>query len=78
MATNRLYIACTITKRYICVGKLMYGRWEFGNFCLLSDFYDNVSVTKTEIGYENDDDFYNNHILNGENFNTENIWITHD
>jgi hypothetical protein len=80
MANNRLYLVDRKTGKYICLAK-KYGNpsWDARNLDLYQSFLSNA-VTATDdgtslfIGAENDDEFYDEWIKNGDNYNTENKW----
>ena len=79
MANNRLYLVDTSTNEYLCLAKGHGCAWSVGNIELYTEFMndrfnDGDEKTNLIIGTENDDDFYDTWIKNGENYNAENKW----
>ena len=79
MANNRLYIVDTETNEFICIAKGGGCEWNLGNAELLKEFLatrfnEGGDVTNLKIGTENDADFYDEHLAEGENFNIHNKW----
>ena len=79
MANNRLYLVDTSTREYLCLAKSWGCAWNTGNIDLYQEFMsdrfnDCDEKTNLIIGTENDDDFYNKWIVNGENYNAKNKW----
>lgn len=74
MANNRLYIVDKVTKEYVMIAKGWGCAWLLWKHNELEDFLytrtsDNDEVTNLLIGHENDEEFYNEFIVNGENYN---------
>lgn len=74
MANNRLYIVDKVTKEYVMIAKGWGVAWSLWKHNELEDFLstrtsDNDEVTNLLIGHENDEEFYNEFIVNGENYN---------
>jgi hypothetical protein len=79
MANNRLYLVDTSTNEYLCLAKGNGSAWSVGNLDLYTEFMnerynDGDDKTNLIIGTENDIEFYNKWIKNGENYNTDNKW----
>ena len=79
MANNRLYLVDTKEKEYLCIAKGHGCAWSTGNIELYKEFLntrfsDGDGKTNLIIGTENDIEFCNKWIENGENFNTTNKW----
>lgn len=79
MANNRLYLVDTSTNEHLCLAKGHGCAWDVGNIDLYIKFMserfnDGDEKTNLIIGTENDSDFYNKWIKNGDNYNTENKW----
>ena len=80
MANNRLYLVDTKTKEYICLAK-KWGEpsWHARNLELYKLFlFERTKETDNKssliIGIENDDEFYNDWIKHGTNYNTKGTW----
>lgn len=79
MANNRLYLVDTSTGEYLCLAKGRGCAWNTGNIDLYQEFLskrfnDCNKETNLIIGAENDDDFYDKWIRNGQNYNQKNKW----
>lgn len=76
MATDRLYIVDTETNEYLCLAKGYHTTgWGVGNIDLYQSFMSTRLIDDLlVIGTESDHVFYDKHIKNGINFNTENKW----
>ena len=77
MASNRLYLVDKGTKTYLCIAKSFGDGWSVGNLDLYQKFLSEiVEYGETDLltGTEEDDEFYNEHIVNGINYNEENKW----
>lgn len=80
MANNRLYMVDTETGKYVCLAK-KYGHpsWDARNTDLYKSFLAQI-LTATDdgttliLGTENDNEFFEKWIRNGENYNTTNKW----
>ena len=78
--SNRLYLVDTATDEYLCLAKGANGTgWDVGNLDLYNEFMsdrldDFEDKTTLIIGNENDNEFFKEHIENGENYNKTNKW----
>jgi hypothetical protein len=76
MATNRLYLVDAVTKEYVCLAKALNGEWLKGNNKINSEFLATRNLeSKLVVGSENDEEFYNEHLANGKNYNEDNAWV---
>lgn len=81
MANNRLYLVDSTTNEYIVLAKRYCNAWQSGNIEIYKDFlysraFDSDDQTCLILGTENDPDFYNRWIINGENYNKDGRWAT--